>query len=76
MKACHILPLCNRLTCNNKWGKMNGHYKRIYDYNNYTSPTKSIGYYPHKKCFNSTFHIISTKLFMNDGNDDGCKTSF
>jgi len=55
---------------------MNGHYKRIYDYNNYTSPTKSIGYYPHKKCFNSTFHIISTKLFMNDGNDDGCKTSF
>jgi hypothetical protein len=76
MKACHFLPLYNGLTCNNKWCKMNGHYKRIYDYNNYTSPMKSIGCYPHKRRLNSTFHIISTKLFINDGNDDGCKISF
>lgn len=76
MKTCHFLPLCNGLTCNNKWGKMNGDYKRIYDCNNYTSPMKNIGCYSHKRRLNSIFHIISTKLFMNDGNDDGCKTSF
>ncbi len=49
MKTCHFLPLCNGLTCNNKWGKMNGDYKRIYDCNNYTSPMKNIGCYPTKE---------------------------